>query len=208
MSSFTEAVVSRTASGRWRVAEPFVYHVGGYPSPVRPPWVVEVEAGFETDLVTLPRSFRWAIDRDALATAAVVHDWLLSVEGLDRVIADAVFHEAARATPNVSRATADAAFLAVLAWGWARGWRAARGDRRRLRLPPSSGPPMRALLNVLDKITPAAWLLGLVLIVAVLLTFVSQTAALYAGILFGVGILLALLRWLLRWLLGVGPEGR
>lgn len=114
MSSFTEAVVQRTDHNCWTVKEPFVYHVGGYPSPTG--WQVHIPAGFECDLVTLPLGLRWAIDRDSLATASVIHDYLLTVEGFSRTIADAVFFEACLNTPNISKRTALIAYLGVLGY--------------------------------------------------------------------------------------------
>lgn len=121
MSDWTRIELRREgrASGPplWRVLAAVVYHVGGLPSPLG--WTVTVPAGYVTDLASVPRWLRWTVDRDELAPAAVLHDYLLDVEGLAPEIAHACFYEAALAS-GCGRSTAAAAWAAVTAWTWLR----------------------------------------------------------------------------------------
>lgn len=84
----------------WSLAEPMEYHVGAEDSDT----VVEVPAGFETDLASVPWFGRWLVSSwKGTARAAVVHDFLYSVvgrrvHGFTRAQADAIFSEALRVT--------------------------------------------------------------------------------------------------------------
>lgn len=109
MSSWTEVEIARHASA-WRLLSDVTYHVGGLPSPTG--WRVHVPAGFVTDLATVPLALRWIVDRDDLAPAAVLHDWLLH-QGAPRALAALVFREAALATPDCPRRTAWLGWLGV-----------------------------------------------------------------------------------------------
>lgn len=94
MSTFTDGLtVQRTGTRTWVVQRPFIYHVGAFPSPL----MVPVEAGYETDLASVPRVLWWALRPDGTwAQAAVVHDKLCYEGwGTDR-LRDAVFEEAMR----------------------------------------------------------------------------------------------------------------
>lgn len=95
MSSFTTpAQLELLDRGlRFRLLAPFVYHVGQYPSAQR----IEVPAGFETDLASIPRIL-WSVlpPHGRYAKAALLHDWLYSPHSgeHDRLFADRVFLEA------------------------------------------------------------------------------------------------------------------
>ncbi|MCX8016371.1 MAG: DUF1353 domain-containing protein [Rhodocyclaceae bacterium] len=96
MSSFTTpAILEIVGANRWRLAEPFEYHVGAYPSEE----VVRVPAGFETDLASIPRLF-WPIlpPQGRYAKAAILHDWLYALgpagDAAARRRADEIFLEA------------------------------------------------------------------------------------------------------------------
>lgn len=84
----------------WSLAEPLEYHVGSAESET----IVEVPAGFQTDLASVPWFGRWLVSSwKGTARAAVVHDFLYSVvgrrlHGFTRAQADAVFGEALRVT--------------------------------------------------------------------------------------------------------------
>ena len=110
MSSFTTPAQLELLDGglRFRLLAPFVYHVGQYPSAQR----IEVPAGFETDLASIPRIlWSWLPPHGRYAKAALLHDWLYSVQSTpspcalppthpdssgehDRAFADRVFLEA------------------------------------------------------------------------------------------------------------------
>ncbi|MFN3752384.1 MAG: DUF1353 domain-containing protein [Thiobacillus sp.] len=98
MSSFTTpAILEIVGSNRWRLVEPYEYHVGDYPSSE----VVRVPAGFVTDLASIPRPF-WPVlpPQGRYAKAAILHDWLYSVgargDEAGRRRADRIFLEAMR----------------------------------------------------------------------------------------------------------------
>ena len=84
----------------WSLAEPLEYHVGAEDSDT----VVQVPAGFETDLASVPWFGRWLVSSwKGTARAAVVHDFLYSVvgrrlHGFTRAQADSIFGEALRVT--------------------------------------------------------------------------------------------------------------
>lgn len=96
MSAFTTpAILEIIGPNRWRLAEPFEYHVGRYPSDE----VIRVPAGFETDLASIPRLF-WPLlpPQGRYAKAAILHDWLYVLgpagDAAARQRADAIFLEA------------------------------------------------------------------------------------------------------------------
>lgn len=96
MSAFTTpAILEIVGSNRWRLVEPFEYHVGAYPSDE----VIRVPAGFETDLASIPRLF-WPLwpPQGRYAKAAILHDWLYAQgpagDEAARRRADAIFLEA------------------------------------------------------------------------------------------------------------------
>ncbi len=83
----------------WSLAEPLEYHVGAANSDN----IVEVPAGFETDLASVPWFGRWLVSSwRGTARAAVIHDFLYSVvgrrHGFTRSQADAIFREALKVT--------------------------------------------------------------------------------------------------------------
>ena len=103
MSSFTNALVLQdTGDGKtWRVHEKFVYYVEAVGSGL----CVPVNAGFETDLTSVPGLIRSFIHQLSKANAAaVVHDrlyaypWLFDSEGQRHAVskfhADRIFLEA------------------------------------------------------------------------------------------------------------------
>ena len=95
MSSFTTPAQLELLDGglRFRLLAPFVYHVGQYPSAQR----IEVPAGFETDLASIPRIlWSWLPPHGRYAKAALLHDWLYSphAAAYERRFADRVFLEA------------------------------------------------------------------------------------------------------------------
>lgn len=98
MSSFTTPLIVESLPGgrRWKLVEPFEYHVGEYPSEL----VVLVPKDFMTDFASVPRPFWPLISPYGKAgKAAVIHDYLyaLSREGrgmFTRMQADDIFLEA------------------------------------------------------------------------------------------------------------------
>lgn len=112
MSSWTRATTTCVGPNAWRLDQTTTYEVGGLPSPAG--WTVTVPAGYVCDLASVPRVWRWLVDRDGLAQAALLHDWLLGLR-LSRVVADACFYEAARAT-GVSAIQAWMAYAGVRFW--------------------------------------------------------------------------------------------
>ena len=122
MSSWTEISTTQTGPASWRLDAAVTYHVGALPSPLG--WTVTVPAGYVCDLASVPRVWRWLVDRDGLAPAALLHDWLLSL-GYSRVVADACFYEAARAC-GASALQASLAYAGVRLWAVARLFRGRR----------------------------------------------------------------------------------
>lgn len=96
MSTFTTpAILELVGENRWRLAMPFEYHVGTYPSDE----VICVPAGFVTDLASIPRLL-WPLlpPQGRYAKAAILHDWLYAQgptgDERARLDADRVFLEA------------------------------------------------------------------------------------------------------------------
>lgn len=77
---------------KWRLEEPFVYHVGNDDSDE----VIVLPVGFVTDLASIPRPL-WSLYPPAgpWAPAAIVHDWLYQhPQGRTRAEVDGIFLEA------------------------------------------------------------------------------------------------------------------
>lgn len=98
MSSFTTPLIVEALPGgrRWKLTEPFEYHVGEYPSE----FVLRVPEGFTTDFASVPRIF-WALisPYGKAGKAAVVHDYLyhlnrVGLEVVTRKQADGIFLQA------------------------------------------------------------------------------------------------------------------
>ena len=96
MSTFTTpAILELVGENRWRLAMPFEYHVGTYPSDE----VICVPAGFVTDLASIPRLL-WPLlpPQGRYAKAAILHDWLYALgpagDEAARRRADDIFAEA------------------------------------------------------------------------------------------------------------------
>lgn len=121
MSDFS-AVLHYRSTGRWNrkgrplyeTEEPFTYLIGGGGSTL----TVTVEAGFVTDLASVPRPLYWFLPPDGpWAQAAVLHDWLYSGTYVPRWMADGVLYDAAGAWlpgwPRVGRLQRLALWLGV-----------------------------------------------------------------------------------------------
>ena len=93
MSSFTDPlVVTPLPDGRrWKLVEPFRYHVGSYPSDT----VLFVPKGFVTDFASVPRLF-WNIlpPWGKYGKAAVLHDFCYRNVICSRYRCDRLFLEA------------------------------------------------------------------------------------------------------------------
>ena len=93
MSTFTKPlIVSPLTDGRrWRLVEPFEYHVGQYPSDD----VVLVPQGYVTDFASIPRIF-WRIlpPWGKYGKAAVVHDYLCDSKDRPSPEVHRIFYEA------------------------------------------------------------------------------------------------------------------
>ena len=82
----------------WSLLEPLEYHVGTPGSDE----VIEAPAGFRTDFASVPWFGRWLVSTwKRTARAAVIHDYLYSMEGrrrygYERARADAIFLEVLR----------------------------------------------------------------------------------------------------------------
>lgn len=114
MSSFTtDPRLDFIGNYRFRLAEPFEYHVGEYPSEE----VITVPVGFETDFASVPRLL-WSIlpPHGKWAKAAIVHDYLYVNAICSKAYADGVFYEAmgVLGVPQMKR---KAMYLAVRLFG-------------------------------------------------------------------------------------------
>ncbi len=116
MSSFTDPlVVEPLPDGRrWRLVEPFRYHVGSYPSET----IIAVPKGFITDFASVPRPF-WNIlpPWGRYGKAAVVHDFCYRRAICTRKRCDKIFLEAMKVlgVPGWKRYVM---YLAVRAFGF------------------------------------------------------------------------------------------
>lgn len=76
----------------WQTTRPMTYEIGYKGSGL----VIEVPAGFETDLASIPRVL-WPLmppHDPGYAAASVLHDHLLRIEQVHAVVADAILYEA------------------------------------------------------------------------------------------------------------------
>lgn len=99
--------------GLYRTTHDFAYEIGHEGSGL----LIEVPAGFETDLATVPRIL-WPILSPydpRYAAAAVIHDRLYKTPGFTRIVADAIFYEAARVL-GTSRLRAGVMFIGMRIW--------------------------------------------------------------------------------------------
>ena len=95
--------------GYWLVIAPLVWDDGRR---------ITVPAMFETDLASIPRPFRNAININGRSRrAAVLHDWLYAGQCLSRANADRLFLDAMTAD-GVGWVTRSAMYTAVRAAGW------------------------------------------------------------------------------------------
>lgn len=91
MSSFTTPADFRFVDGYcFELLAPFEFHVGSYPSVD----VIQVPAGFVTDLASIPR-WLWSVlpPHGQYAKAAIVHDYLYTKAIGSKAYADKVFLE-------------------------------------------------------------------------------------------------------------------
>lgn len=86
-----------------------------------------VPHGFETDLASVPRIFRWLLDVNGTSRrAAVLHDYLYRMQPVPRAIADEIFRRALQAEGMIAPGR-------WMYWCGVRlgGWVAWRGHARR-----------------------------------------------------------------------------
>lgn len=88
MSKFTTpAILEMLEHYRWRVYEPFEFYLSDDNSDV-----IEVPAGFVTDLATIPRIFWTILPPDGkYAKAAIIHDWMYDNALRTKKEADLIF---------------------------------------------------------------------------------------------------------------------
>ncbi|EJP3881269.1 DUF1353 domain-containing protein [Salmonella enterica] len=88
MSKFTTpAILEMLEHYRWRVYEPFEFYLSDDNSDV-----IEVPAGFVTDLATIPRIFWTILPPDGkYAKAAIIHDYLYDNALRTKKEADLIF---------------------------------------------------------------------------------------------------------------------
>ncbi|EFT2544452.1 DUF1353 domain-containing protein [Salmonella enterica] len=88
MSKFTPpAILEMLEHYRWRVYEPFEFYLSDDNSDV-----IEVPAGFVTDLATIPRIFWTILPPDGkYAKAAIIHDWMYDNALRTKKEADLIF---------------------------------------------------------------------------------------------------------------------
>lgn len=102
-----------TNPGEWQVISPLVYTSKAGD-------IYIVPTGMITDLASIPKFLRPAIDRNGLSRpAAVLHDYLYLIGSLSRKQADELFLEALLSC-GVSRFIAKGMYLAVRAFGGGR----------------------------------------------------------------------------------------
>jgi hypothetical protein len=90
MAKFVEVPTLRIGRNHlWVLVTPLVYHSDIWPRPITVP------AEFQTDLASIPRIFTplVPVNGDHRASA-ILHDWLVGVDGFDRRLADKLFLEA------------------------------------------------------------------------------------------------------------------
>lgn len=103
MSSFTQPPkLTRIGKRLWRVDEAFEYHIGYIGSG----FVIRVDAGFETDLTSVPRWLQWLLPPDGpYAYASVLHDYMYKYAIANKLFADVSFLDGMTAlgVPYVTR---------------------------------------------------------------------------------------------------------
>ncbi|EJS4496084.1 DUF1353 domain-containing protein, partial [Salmonella enterica] len=83
----TPAILEMLEHYRWRVFEPFEFYLSDDNSDV-----IEVPAGFVTDLATIPRIFWTILPPDGkYAKAAIIHDWMYDNALRTKKEADLIF---------------------------------------------------------------------------------------------------------------------
>jgi hypothetical protein len=95
MSTFTTPCrVELIGKYRFKLIEPFEYHIGEYPTK-DPKKIIRVPVGYITDFASIPRPF-WPIVSpvDEYAKAAVIHDWLHVKGYFTRAETDDIFNDA------------------------------------------------------------------------------------------------------------------
>jgi len=109
---FLNEMISTPTTGKlWRLVEPLRYQTNGGR-------IIEIPAGFECDLASIPGPARWLFPVNGDWTeAAVMHDWLYSEEVGTRKDADLLFLEAMESL-GVSWWRRRAMYSAVRAGGW------------------------------------------------------------------------------------------
>uniref|UniRef100_A0A6M3KK14 DUF1353 domain-containing protein n=1 Tax=viral metagenome TaxID=1070528 RepID=A0A6M3KK14_9ZZZZ len=116
MSSFTTPlIVTPMLDGRkWKLVEPFRYHVGTR----RSKEVITVPVGFITDFASVPSIF-WSLipPTGKYGKATVVHDFLYQAKTRTRKEADAIFLEA-MAVLGVKNWRKYPMYWAVRLFGW------------------------------------------------------------------------------------------
>ncbi|EGV2929238.1 DUF1353 domain-containing protein, partial [Salmonella enterica] len=81
------AIMEMLEHYRWRVYEPFEFYLSDDNSDV-----IEVPAGFVTDLATIPRIFWTILPPDGkYAKAAIIHDWMYDNALRTKKEADLIF---------------------------------------------------------------------------------------------------------------------
>lgn len=93
MSSFTTSLISKDlGDGRFKLMQPFSYHVGEEDSDN----VITVPIGFVTDYASIPSIFYTLIGPPTgrYGKAAVIHDYLYDTQTTTRKEADKIFLEA------------------------------------------------------------------------------------------------------------------
>ncbi|EEP1514396.1 DUF1353 domain-containing protein [Salmonella enterica] len=114
MSKFTTpAILEMPEHYRWRVYEPFEFYLSDDNSDV-----IEVPAGFVTDLATIPRIF-WAFmpPDGKYAKAAIIHDYLYDNALRTKQEADRIFLDGMK-VPGVPRWKRTIMYWTVRLFGW------------------------------------------------------------------------------------------
>lgn len=116
MSSFTKPLIVKHLDGRkWELVESFVYFVGHEDSSDR----IHVPEGFITDFASIPRIF-WTIigpPTGEYGKAAIIHDYLYSIQTNKRSYADRIFLEAMKVL-KVNWLKRRLMWFAVRSFGW------------------------------------------------------------------------------------------
>jgi len=95
MSTFTTpCILELVGPYRFKLVEPFEYHIGEYPSIIHS-HIIKVPIGYITDFASIPRIF-WPIVSpiDEYAKASIIHDWMYVRGYFSRKVTDKIFLEA------------------------------------------------------------------------------------------------------------------